>query len=73
MSRNFAQAPLMDFAPHIVDKTQGMLKKLNELSHDPVDVYHWLHRLGLEIIRAGEPLFFPFVLVLSKQENDQRG
>ena len=50
MSRNFSSAALMEFAPQMVQKMQAMLEKLNELAGDSIDMYHWLHRFGLEIV-----------------------
>ena len=50
MSRNFGQSILTDFTPQLLQKTQTLVHKLDQLSDRPVDVYPWLHRLGFEII-----------------------
>ncbi|KIX01346.1 uncharacterized protein Z518_09071 [Rhinocladiella mackenziei CBS 650.93] len=50
MSRNFAQAPLMELAPDLMRKAQALCSKLEELGSGTINVYPWLHRLGLEFI-----------------------
>jgi hypothetical protein len=42
----------MDFAPEVMDKTYAMLKQLDKASAQSVDLYRWLHKLGLEIVCA---------------------
>ena len=48
----FAQATLLELAPSIVHKISAMLEKLNETPNPSVDLYHWLHRVSLEIVCA---------------------
>lgn len=50
MSRNFAQAPLMELVPQFLKKTEILCYKLESLGPGTVNLYNWLHRLGLEFI-----------------------
>lgn len=50
MSRNFAQATLMDLSPSLLKKAEKLCHKLEELESKTVNIYPWLHRLGLEFI-----------------------
>ena len=50
MSRNFAQGPLMELVPQFMKKAETLCRKLEEQGPGAVNVYPWLHRLGLEFI-----------------------
>jgi hypothetical protein len=51
MSRNFAQAPLMDLVPSLMAKAEVLCHQLERIgTQGSVDVYPWLYRLGLEYI-----------------------
>jgi cytochrome P450 len=51
MSRNFAQAPLMELVPSLMAKAEALCHQLEKIgTQGSVDVYPWLYRLGLEYI-----------------------
>lgn len=52
MSRNFAQGPLMELVPQFMKKTEALCQKIEGLGTGTVNIYPWLHRLGLEFIRT---------------------
>lgn len=54
MSRNYAQAPLIEMAPSLLRKAEALCHKLEE-HEGTVNVYPWLHRLGLEYICVYRP------------------
>lgn len=62
MARNFAQGPLMELVPQFMKKAETLCRKLEEQGPGMVNVYPWLHRLGLEFIStfASRPITTSF-------------